>query len=966
MAETFTPIGTTNDWWFWALKAFKGKLYAGTYEMNAPKIYNYPSWTLVKTFGANGTAGESVLRLVEFEGKLYAASECMGDEGHTYRMTTADPTIWTSVHHEVGYYPKPLIVFGAYLYAGWTDSSGNIKILRSTNGIDWSQCKNWTDKSLISFQIYNNQLYIISRIDSTGKSWAARTSNGVDWNDVSILCGRDYGWSHGIVFNDKLYLGQDPGLSIYRYDGTNLDKVLQVAVDINGSHDLGGLVFDGKIYFLFDQSWKASSGNTYLYRSSTGNLNDWGNGDLYGSPFHTFTDKQNGKCMAEFDGHLYLGVDGVVYQKSSPIPVAPSNCVALFTAPDKSYCTWEDNSSNEEGFRVEHRKNSFPWVWTPSKEMGGVLSLNFLPTAVEWGYCGFHYHILYGEGDSDYLEWIAVTGTMAIAYCDHGAYDPWDDESPVAGYFLADDTPYDVELVEGWYNTMKTKTSKPVGSCFWSPPNPTDRNRLISMSNFLDFILLYEYPYIQGRTLAQINADIAYLIAVAGDLNCPVLIGAQGFGDIGGYEEYIDPQEVGVRNQYDQYYAAGYSVWWYSWTNEDADIKRNHQDLMHEFYLGWTFFENKGVNIEQSSLKQFDIGDNVKWKVRAYNAQGNSSWATSGSVHISGGGITGVWTSKDDFESGTLDNILVPEGLHRLELEKLALSGTGTWIFDGGKGRKFNWLSFMSTKPNQNVFYRDDFRDNSIADWTIEGGTWNCYNQYMRGYADVDWTTNGMTVGYTSWQGVDVLVKIYKEVSGGVYDCSHHLWLRSDIGRDNCYLWSFSKDTKDLYRIVNDTIAESFEGIGSGMAENVWRWWRVQIYTAGGHVFTRTRDWAVGSEEPGTWEYTKEFTSVYRAIGCIGVGRHINTGGKESRWDNILVSRKEGIPSPANCSVSFKFWPSSNGSSWGNEYTDISKVPNSRFIKIEATLARTSLLSAMPTIEDMTLGYRLAAQPIFI
>ncbi|GAI81875.1 unnamed protein product, partial [marine sediment metagenome] len=37
------------------------------------------------------------------------------------------------------------------------------------------------------------------------------------------------------------------------------------------------------------------------------------------------------------------------------------------------------------------------------------------------------------------------------------------------------------------------------------------------------------------------------------------------------------------------------------------------------------------------------------------------------------------------------------------------------------------------------------------------------------------------------------------------------------------------------------------------------------------------------------------------------------------------------------------------------------------FIKIQATLSRTSLLSAMPTIEDMTLGYKaFLSQPIFI
>lgn len=324
-----------------------------------------------------------------------------------------------------------------------------------------------------------------------------------------------------------------------------------------------------------------------------------------------------------------------------------------------------------------------------------------------------------------------------------------------------------------------------------------------------------------------------------------------------------------------------------------------------------------------------------------------------------------IWTTKADFEAGALNNLWVPEGLNRLELKRLALSGTGIWIFDGAPGRKFNWQSFGHTNPNQNIYYRDDFRDNSIAGWTIEGGTWNCINGYMRGYADVDWTTNGMTVGSTSWQGIDLLMKIFAEVSAGDYDVAHHLYLRSDVARDNAYLWTISSVQKNLYRISGDAIAESHEAVGAGIARSAWRWWRLQIYTSGGHVFTRTKDWAVGNEEPGIWEYTHEFTSVWRSAGCIGVGRHIETGGKESRWDDLLVSRQEGIPSPANCSVSFKFWGSRDATNWESEYTDIAKVPASRFLKIEATLSRTSLLSAMPSLEDMTLGYKLLVQPIF-
>ncbi|MQY69324.1 MAG: hypothetical protein GH145_00465, partial [Firmicutes bacterium] len=53
-------------------------------------------------------------------------------------------------------------------------------------------------------------------------------------------------------------------------------------------------------------------------------------------------------------------------------------------------------------------------TWPPTKDMGGVLSLNVLPTPEEWGYCGFNFHILFGVPDYPYLEFIAATGATVI------------------------------------------------------------------------------------------------------------------------------------------------------------------------------------------------------------------------------------------------------------------------------------------------------------------------------------------------------------------------------------------------------------------------------------------------------------------------------------------------------------------------------------------------------------------------
>ncbi|GAI57845.1 unnamed protein product, partial [marine sediment metagenome] len=70
MGVTFEPIGSTDDWFFWSLIEFNNKLYAGTYEEGACKVYKYPPWTPLKNFG-----GEAVIGLKVFKSNLYAAVE---------------------------------------------------------------------------------------------------------------------------------------------------------------------------------------------------------------------------------------------------------------------------------------------------------------------------------------------------------------------------------------------------------------------------------------------------------------------------------------------------------------------------------------------------------------------------------------------------------------------------------------------------------------------------------------------------------------------------------------------------------------------------------------------------------------------------------------------------------------------------------------------------------------------------
>ena len=236
----------------------------------------------------------------------------------------------------------------------------------------------------------------------------------------------------------------------------------------------------------------------------------------------------------------------------------------------------------------------------------------------------------------------------------------------------------------------------------------------------------------------------------------------------------------------------------------------------------------------------------------------------------------------------------------------------------------------------------------------------------MKGTGNLSWGQNRVRVGPTTWEGLDVLFVGYN-LGGGVTDPDHRFYLRADAQEDSVNSYGFllsSGGNVVVFRVAGGAVIENVDKGVASPPKDVWHWFRVQIYTYDGNVIQRIKWWVVGNDEPEVWNVTHTWTGIWRSSGCFSLGRHSSAG--ENRYDDFLISRQEGIPSPTNCSVSFKFWPSNNGVDWGSEYTDITLVPNSRFIKIQTNLARTSLLSAMPTIEDMTLGYRVLSDVIFI
>lgn len=324
--------------------------------------------------------------------------------------------------------------------------------------------------------------------------------------------------------------------------------------------------------------------------------------------------------------------------------------------------------------------------------------------------------------------------------------------------------------------------------------------------------------------------------------------------------------------------------------------------------------------------------------------------------------LTKTWTSKADLEGGTLTNLWVPSELNRLELKRLNLSGNGEWVFDGGVGKKFNWVSFGHTNPNQNIYYRDDFRDGSLEAWEEMRDIWEGINEQMKGVAEVsDWQGNRIRVGPITWEGQDILFKGYS-------NRAFRFFLRADRQESyNVISYGFvlyEAGNVCSFKVSNGDVLDHIDSGVSSPPSNTWYWFRIQIYTSGGNVIQRMKWWSPGDSEPGGWNVSHTWTGTWRSSGCFCFGLY--TAGEEAYFDNILISRMEGIPDPPNCSVSFQFATSNDGSSWSGWESDISKVACSRYIKVKVSLSRTNLLSAMPTLEDFTLTYKLLSQPIFI
>lgn len=318
--------------------------------------------------------------------------------------------------------------------------------------------------------------------------------------------------------------------------------------------------------------------------------------------------------------------------------------------------------------------------------------------------------------------------------------------------------------------------------------------------------------------------------------------------------------------------------------------------------------------------------------------------------------LTKTWTTKADFEAGTLANLLVPEGMNRLELKRKSLSGTGVWIFDAGRCRKFNWLSFGHSKENTKIILRDEFRENTLSEYYLETmyGTWG-YTAPTYGSARVNFNTGDDKCFSMRPKNISIknFILSYKFRGASKYGTNFgFLSMGRWVNNTNMYM-AIMNDTGSPYlSAIGKVVAGAWSDLKTGAVYHTVGTQYQSITTFNGSSL-KVQIVGVGSLSVSD--------GTFPNAGSVKIGAYQGIG-----WIDNLLLEHYALPSPAGTTVSFKFWSSKDGADWGSEYTDIARVPNSRYIKIKVTMARQSLAKAMPVLKDMTLTYKLLVEPIFI
>jgi hypothetical protein len=320
-----------------ALEMFHGRLYAGTYNLNAGgQVWRWKTngqWQPVSEAGfGSGALIPSVVDLIVFHGKLYAGMGLDAAPGQVWR--SKDGTNWQPVTTDgFGDGENSAItnftLFKGSLYAGTGNTNGSAQVWRSTSGNNNS----WTQVApdgpglagnVTGFAVYKNVLYAaVEPSSGVDPAQVWRSTNGSDWTTVTSDGFGDPGniSTGGFAqFGGYLYLGtrnEVTGGQIWRTkDGARWKLVVgdgfgdasNIKVESLLLHD--GLLYAATFNWLGLQIWRSADGTHWQQIVADG----FDNSNNFSTLWNNATQ--------EYQGQIFLGtwnaVDGGELWMSTP------------------------------------------------------------------------------------------------------------------------------------------------------------------------------------------------------------------------------------------------------------------------------------------------------------------------------------------------------------------------------------------------------------------------------------------------------------------------------------------------------------------------------------------------------------------------------------------------------------------------------------------------------------------------
>ena len=323
-------IGYSPNYYIWSAETFKSYLYTTVsfFETGAQvfRSADGETWEEASQPGF-GIDSKYVVSwdMIVYQGKLYVAVNDFGwNDKPGMIIRSADGLNWEPVlvgdaDTLQGNLIDKFGVFNGMIYATAVWTTGQIWRSPSGDPGTWELVKTplgtsfWSSSSMTSFKSY---LYFsgydgVIGEPGTGRLWVWRSPDGVNWETVGedVLDDPANGIDRSLaVYKDYLYLSTisySDGGRIYRSrDGVNWELVIEKGFGNPNIAEITSLfTYQGDLYATSNETDNATYANAIIWRSHTGNPDDWTQVNPGGLGEWSWSERCS---QAIFKGDLYI------------------------------------------------------------------------------------------------------------------------------------------------------------------------------------------------------------------------------------------------------------------------------------------------------------------------------------------------------------------------------------------------------------------------------------------------------------------------------------------------------------------------------------------------------------------------------------------------------------------------------------------------------------------------------------